>query len=129
MSENKLVKGIIYGAIVGGTLTLLDRKTRDSVVNKTRYVRNEIRYYSNNRAELKNTIDSQITKWTSVYNQFAADATYLSQKVGEVKEMTPQVKTLITDTKDAFTHSKDEYKSIVVPDTEPTSIFEKKSNT
>ena len=56
MSENKLVKGIIYGAIVGGTLTLLDRKTRDSVVNKTRYVRNEIRYYSNNRAELKNTL-------------------------------------------------------------------------
>lgn len=126
MSENKLVKGIIYGAIVGGTLTLLDKKTRDSVLNKTRYVRNEIRYYSNNRAELKNTVDSQITKWTSVYNQFAADATYLSQKVGEVKEMTPQVKTLITDTKDAFTQSKDEYKSIVVPDPEPTSIFEEK---
>mgnify|MGYP003515624677 CR=1 FL=1 len=40
--------------------------------------------------------------------------------------MTPQVKTLITDTKDAFTQSKDEYKSIVVPDPEPTSIFEEK---
>ena len=40
--------------------------------------------------------------------------------------MTPQVKTLLTDTKDAFSQSKDEYKSIVVPEPEYTSIYEEK---
>ncbi|MGB3103019.1 MAG: YtxH domain-containing protein [Psychrobacillus psychrotolerans] len=126
MSENKFVKGILYGAVVGGAITLLDRKTRDSVMNKTRYVRNEIKYYSKNREELKNNIEQQITKWKSVYDQFSSDAMYLTEKVNEAKEITPQVKTLFTDTKDAFSHSKEEYKSIVVPEQEEKSIFEPK---
>lgn len=127
MSENKFIKGIICGAVVGGALTMLDRKTRDSVMNKARYMRNEIQYYSKNREELKTNIQQQITKWKSVYDQFSSDATYLSEKVKEAREITPQVKTILTDTKDAFSQSKDEYKSIVVPEKdENTSIFEPK---
>lgn len=126
MSENKLGKGILYGALIGGAVTMLDRKTRDAVINKSRYVRNEIQYYSKNREELKTTIESQVEKWKAFYEQFASDATYLSQKVNEVKEITPQVKTLLTDTKDAFAQSKDEYKSIVVPEPEYSSIYEEK---
>ncbi|MEI4770188.1 YtxH domain-containing protein [Psychrobacillus sp. FJAT-51614] len=128
MSENKLVKGIMCGALLGGAITMLDRKTRDSVMNKSRYIRNEIVYYSKNREELKTTIESQVTKWKAFYDQFSSDAKYLSQKVNEVKEMTPQVKTLLTDTKDAFSQSKDEYKSLVIPAQEYSSIYEEKSN-
>ncbi|WP_419959659.1 YtxH domain-containing protein [Psychrobacillus sp. BM2] len=126
MSENKFVKGIIYGAVVGGALTMLDRKTRDSVMNKTRYIRNEIQYYSKNREELKTNIEQQVAKWKSVYDQFSSDATYLTEKVKEAKEITPQVKTILTDTKDTFSQSKEEYKSIVVPEKEEKSIFEPK---
>lgn len=126
MSENKFLKGILCGAVVGGALTMLDRKTRDSVMNKTRYIRNEIQYYSKNREELKTNIEHQITKWKSVYDQFSSDAMYLTEKVNEAKEITPQVKTLLTYTKDAFSQSKEEYKSIVVPEKEEKSIFEPK---
>lgn len=126
MSETKLFKGIMYGALLGGAITMMDRKTRDSVMNKSRYIRNEIVYYSKNREELKTNIESQVTKWKAFYDQFSSDAKYISQKVNEVKEMTPQVKTLLTDTKDAFSQSKDEYKSIVVPEPEYTSIYEEK---
>lgn len=118
MSENKLAKGILCGALLGGALTMLDKKTRDAVVKKTKYVGNQIQYYSKNRQELKTTIEEQINKWKSFYEQFASDANYISQKVNEVKEITPQVKTLLTDTKEAFVQSKEEYKSIVVPDSE-----------
>ncbi|WP_342598999.1 YtxH domain-containing protein [Psychrobacillus sp. FSL H8-0483] len=124
MSENKFVKGIIFGAIIGGALTMFDRKTRDSVMNKTRYVRNEIQYYSKNKEELKTTIEEQITKWKSVYEQLASDVNYISQKVNEAKEITPQVKNLVTETKDTFAHSKEEYKSIVVTEQDEMSIFE-----
>ena len=126
MSENKFGKGILYGALIGGAVTMLDRKTREAVINKSRYVRNEIQYYSKNRDELKTTIESQVAKWKAVYEQFSSDATYLSQKVNEVKEITPQVKTLLTDTKDAFAQSKDEYKSLVVSEPEYSSIYEEK---
>lgn len=126
MSESKFVKGILCGAVVGGAISLLDRKTRDSVMNRTRYVRNEIQYYSKNREELKATIEEQFTKWKSVYDQFSSDAMYLTEKVNEAKEITPQVKSLLTDTKDAFSQSKEEYKSIVDPEKEEKSIFEPK---
>lgn len=127
MSESKFVKGVLCGAVLGGALTMLDRKTRDSVMNRSRMVRNEIKYYNNNRDELKKLIDQQVNKWQSVYNQFSSDAKYISQKVNEVKEITPQVKTLVSETKDTFSQSKEEYKSIVVPEEEePKSIYEPK---
>ncbi|WP_313893659.1 YtxH domain-containing protein [Psychrobacillus sp.] len=115
MSENKFVKGIVCGAVIGGALTLLDKSTRNAIINKTKYCQKQIQYYSKNREELKTTMEEQMTKWKSVYEQFSSDATYLSQKVNEVKQITPQVKTLLTDTKDAFVQSKEEYKSMVTP--------------
>ncbi len=126
MSETKFFKGIMYGAILGGALTLLDRKTRDGVMNKSRVIRNEISYYNQNRDELKTTIEEQVNKWKNVYEQFSSDAKYLSNKVNEVKEITPQVKTLLAETKDTFSHSKEEYKSLVATEEEPKSIYDPK---
>ncbi|WP_144511810.1 YtxH domain-containing protein [Bacillus sp. FJAT-22090] len=122
MSENKLLNGIVCGAIIGGALTMLDKKTRNAVIHKSRYMGNQIQYYSKNRQELKSTLEDQVTKWKSLYEQFASDATYLSQKVHEVKEITPQVKTLLTDTKEAFAQSKEEYKTIVEPESEENIV-------
>ncbi|MFJ5772235.1 YtxH domain-containing protein [Psychrobacillus sp. NPDC093180] len=118
MSESKFVKGVVCGALIGGALTMLDNKTRNAVVQKTNSLGRQIKYYSTNRQELKATLEEQVTKWKSFYEQINSDATYISQKVNEVKEMTPQVKTLLTDTKEAFAQSKEEYKSIVDPESE-----------
>ncbi|QFG00202.1 YtxH domain-containing protein [Psychrobacillus glaciei] len=122
MSESKLAKGIVCGALIGGALTMLDRSTRDTVAQKSRYIGKQIRYYSKNRQELITTLEDQITKWKSFYDQFASDATYISQKVNEVKGITPQVKTLLTDTKEVFTQSKEEYKSIVIPESDENIV-------
>lgn len=122
MSESKFVKGVICGALVGGALTMFDKKTRNAVVYKSRTIGNQIQYYSTNRQELKTILEDQISKWKSFYDQLSSDATYISQKVNEVKEITPQVKTLLTDTKEAFTQSKEEYKSIVVPESDENVV-------
>lgn len=118
MGESKFVKGVVCGALIGGALTMLDEKTRNAVVQKSTSIGRQIKYYSTNRQELKTIVEDQLTKWKSFYEQMNSDATYISQKVNEVKEMTPQVKTLVTDTKEAFVQSKEEYKSIVVPESD-----------
>ncbi|TQR15275.1 YtxH domain-containing protein [Psychrobacillus soli] len=118
MGESKFIKGVVCGALIGGALTMLDNKTRNAVLYKSKSIGRQIKYYSTNRQELITTIEDQFTKWKSFYEQINSDATYISQKVNEVKEMTPQVKTLLTDTKEAFEQSKEEYKSIVVPETD-----------
>lgn len=113
MKESKFVKGMLIGAIAGAGLSLLDRITREDVKYKLRTVSSDVKYYSKNREDLKMKLQEKADQIHTVYNQFSQDAQYLSDKVDELKTLTPQVKTLVTDTKDAFVHSKEEYKTIV----------------
>jgi gas vesicle protein len=113
MSESKFVKGMLVGAITGAGLSLLDRATREDVKYKLKNVSYDVKYYSKNREDLKLKIQETADKLQTVYNQFTQDAQYITGKVEELKTLSPQVKTLVTDTKDAFVQSKEEYKTIV----------------
>lgn len=132
MSESKFVKGMVFGAIAGAGLSLMDRVTREDVKYKLKTVSSDVKYYSQHRTELKMMLQEKADKLQSVYQQFSQDAQYLSGKVEELKTLSPQVKTLVTDTKDAFVHSKEEYKTIVKDEEEftmpvlPEHVYEEK---
>lgn len=135
MNESKFVKGMVIGAIAGAGLSLLDRVTREDVKYKLRTVSSDVKYYSKNREDLKMKLQEKADQIHTVYNQFSQDAQYLSDKVDELKTLTPQVKTLVTDTKDAFVHSKEEYKTIVKSEEDqfempvlPEHVYEEKGN-
>jgi hypothetical protein len=95
---------------------LFNRATREDVKFRLKTVSYDVRYYSKNREDLKLKLQEKADKLQTVYNQFTQDAQYITDKVEEIKELSPQVKTLVTDTKDAFVHSKEEYKTIVKND-------------
>ncbi|MET1014394.1 MAG: YtxH domain-containing protein [Paenisporosarcina sp.] len=134
MRESMLVKGILFGAVAGAGISLLDRTTRQDVKYKLNNLTADIKYYSQNREDLKLKLQEKAEKIQSVYNQFSRDAQYLSGKVEELKTLSPQVKTLVTDTKDAFIHSKEEYKTIVKENEEftmpvlPEHVYEEKNS-
>ncbi|WP_017381135.1 YtxH domain-containing protein [Paenisporosarcina sp. TG-14] len=135
MKESKFVKGMVIGAIAGAGLSLLDRVTREEVKYKIRTVSSDVKYYSQNREDLKMKLQEKADQIHTVYNQFSQDAQYLSVKVDELKTLTPQVKTLVTDTKDAFVHSKEEYKTIVKNEEDqfempvlPDEVYEEKGS-
>ena len=48
MSGNKLGKYILFGALVGGLISLCDRTTREQVMNKSKSFITDVRYYSKN---------------------------------------------------------------------------------
>ena len=113
MSESKLGKFIVIGALAGAVISLCDRATREHVTYKSKSFFYDMRYYSKNPDVVKSKIQVQAEKYQSLYEQIANDATYFKSKVDELKELSPQVKELVVDTKDAFTDAKDDYKSIV----------------
>jgi adenylosuccinate synthase len=113
MSENKLGKYIFFGALVGGLISLCDRRTREDVVNKSRSFMYDVRYYSKNPDVVKLKLQEKSEKYQSIYEQVASDATYFKGKMDELKELSPQVKELVVDTKEAFTEAKDDYKAMV----------------
>mgnify|MGYP001795777862 CR=1 FL=1 len=113
MGRNKFGKYILIGALTGAVVSLSDKHTRDQIVNNSKNIISYFRFYVQNPDVLKSKMQEKTEKYQSVYEQFSSDAAYLKEKVEEIKTLSPHVKALVVDTKDAFSESKDEYKTIV----------------
>lgn len=113
MRKNKFGSYIIFGALLGGIVSLFDRETRDEVVRKSNKTITSIRYYKDNPTVLKSKMQNKVEHYQSIYEQISDDASYIKEKVDELKQLSPQVKEIVTETKDTFIESKDEYKHIV----------------
>lgn len=122
-TSNKFVKGMTYGAIAGASISLLDKSTRSEMMNKIKSASTYVKYYAQNPEDLKAKVQEKTDKLTSMYTQFSLDAKTFSEKVNEFKTLTPQVKTLVTDTKDAFAQSKEEYKTLVKDEEKPKDTY------
>ncbi|WP_342526141.1 YtxH domain-containing protein [Chryseomicrobium sp. FSL W7-1435] len=113
MGQSKFSKGILFGALAGAFISLLDRQTRDVMKTRARSANERARYYSENREVLKHDIETKINHYKSLYEKLSQDAQYLSSQVNEVKQIAPQVQTLLSETKNTFSSSKEEYKDII----------------
>lgn len=113
MNKNKFGQYILVGAMVGAVVSLCDRNTREQVITKSKDFVSDVKFYGSHPDVLKSKFQEKTEKYQSIYEQFSNDATYLKEKVDELKLLSPQVKEMVVDTKDAFSDSKDEYKAIV----------------
>lgn len=113
MGKNKLGIFIVLGAITGAMVSLLDRSTREQVAKQVKGAISKVRFYSENPETLKSKVMEKKDQIQSMVEQFSDDASYVKEKIDELKLLTPQVKDLVVETKDAFIEAKDEYKSIV----------------
>lgn len=107
MSQNKLMTGLLVGAAVGIIVSLLDRNTRNDVMQKSKKATNNAKYYASNRDELVQAFQQQAERAQNLYSRISEDASYVGSKVNELKEMTPQVKEMALETKEAFMDTKD----------------------
>jgi len=113
VSRSKFGKFVIWGALVGAVVSMFDRSTREHVRKRSKDLTFEINFYSKNPDVLKGKLQEKSEKYKTLYEQLAGDVSYIKSQVEELKILTPQVKELVKDTKDAFVESKDEYKAIV----------------
>ncbi|MDE0583991.1 YtxH domain-containing protein [Planococcus sp. A6] len=123
MSENKLMTGIVVGAAVGALVSLLDRNTREDVMNKSRKASENAKYYANNKDELKSAFKEQAERAQNLYSRISEDAAYVGGKVEQVKKLVPEVKEVaqeargaVMETKDAVVESKEDVVSAVKED-------------
>ena len=90
MSKSKFWKGVLFGAIAGGALSMLDRDTRQTVVagcQKTMRIRN-------------------------TFEVVGAEVSFFAEKIDELKEVTPQVSHFVKETKDSFIEKPEEAENI-----------------
>lgn len=113
MSGSKFGKFIVLGAVTGAVVSLFDRQTREQVMETSKKTIDGVRYYSKHPEVIKEKIQEKSNQVQSIYQQVTGDASYIKKQVEELRILTPQVKNLVVNTKDAILDSKDEVKAIV----------------
>ncbi|MEW9500746.1 YtxH domain-containing protein [Jeotgalibacillus marinus] len=116
MSKNKFSTGIILGAIIGGAVSLLDRETRRQTFDTAKKSGQAISYYSTNPRELSDKIQAKVEQLKGTVDQIQDDYEFLSSKYNEVKDMTPQLQNILTETKETFESSGENYKQVFSED-------------
>ncbi|MGN8646862.1 hypothetical protein ACTNEO_12115 [Gracilibacillus sp. HCP3S3_G5_1] len=88
MGKERLLKGIVTGAIVGGLITLSDRETRSFVINKLQNCGNKAAYYAKNPADAIHQLNINYTKCSE---QLATRLTSTLEMLHQLQELTEKI--------------------------------------
>ena len=111
MGKNLFFKGIFYGALAGGALSLLDKKTRQDMKVNVKKAYEQVSYVARHPGEITENVKETAEKIRNTFEQVSEDISYITGKVDELRELTPQVKEVIKETKSTF--SKPEASALV----------------
>lgn len=105
MSESKLLKSVVIGAIVGATVSMFDRKTREHTIEMVKKVKDTVIYYAQHGDELQHFIHEQLEVAQECIEKTTENVNVIVDKIDELKEVPTTVHSLVEDTKKAFNHT------------------------
>jgi gas vesicle protein len=109
--NNKLIKGMIIGGVIGGFLTLIDRNTRSAVATKAVDIKdsskNVIMHVKENPGEVKEQLLEQVKQATDTLKHTIQEAKNLAERINrdvikEVKEISNEAVSFAEDTKEEY---------------------------
>jgi gas vesicle protein len=101
-NENKLLTGMLVGALVGAAVSLLDNRTRQDVVQSGKNVSSKIKGYIEQPTTFTNDVKQKMDNVIDTVQEVSEDISFINEKVKELKETTPQVVTMLQETRDRF---------------------------
>ncbi|MEH7009369.1 YtxH domain-containing protein [Neobacillus niacini] len=107
MGKNLFLKGMFYGALAGGALSLLDKKTRQDMKVNVKRAYEQVSYVVRHPGEITENVKETAEKIRNTIEQVSEDISYITGKVDELRELTPQVKEMVKETKNTFSHQED----------------------
>lgn len=102
MGKSLFWKGVLYGAIAGGALTMLDRQTRENAAACCKKAAGTAAHYVKNPNEVIENVQNVSDKIKSAVQQVNEDIAFITGTVEELKECAPQAAQLYQQTKQAF---------------------------
>lgn len=107
MSESKLLKGIVIGAVSGALISLLDKKTRNHTVKSLGKAKDTIIYYVKNREELEQLLKKQVDNVQQLYKKTTENISDIANKIDEIKQLPETVQKIVEDTKIEINNDKE----------------------
>lgn len=102
MSESKLFKSMVIGALTGAIISMFDRKTREHTIEMSKKVKDAVIYYAKNKDELQHLIEEKLDEVQDLYDSASENINTIVHKIQEVKELPNTIQSLVSDTKNAF---------------------------
>lgn len=102
MGKSLFWKGVFYGALAGGALSMLDKDTRKAALLTCKKTTNSAAFYLKHPQEAVNQVKEVTNKVRTTVEQVNSDVSFIVDKVEELREGTPEVFSLLKDTKEAF---------------------------
>lgn len=110
MGETKnFWRGVLIGAIAGGALSLLDKKTRDACFDNCRNTTKNVTYFVKNPSVIADKVKTTSERVRQTVEEVTDDLTFIKEKVEQLAEATPQVMDFVKETKDVFLDNGDTY--------------------
>lgn len=100
--KNQFWKGMLLGAIAGGAISLLDKQTREAMMENIQKTSSKVAYIVQNPSEITDKVKGTAAKVKTTFEQVSDDIAFITDKVEELRELTPQVTEMIKETKDTF---------------------------
>ncbi|MEH7417896.1 YtxH domain-containing protein [Neobacillus drentensis] len=100
--KNQFWKGLLLGAIAGGALSLLDKDTRETMKENVKKTSGKIGYIIRHPDEVTETVRGTAAKLKSTFETVSDDISFITEKVEELRELTPQVTEILKETKETF---------------------------
>ncbi|RFU62929.1 YtxH domain-containing protein [Peribacillus glennii] len=100
--RNRFMQAIVYGAIAGAAISLLDRQTRDSVMNGSRRYMTDMKTMVSHPNSTMNQVKEATSKLRTTMENIAEDVAFISARMDEIKEIPPQLAHMVRETRDAF---------------------------
>ncbi|MDT0149586.1 YtxH domain-containing protein [Priestia aryabhattai] len=100
--RNKLVEGMVIGAIIGGAVSLFDKETRSSVIQGSKKLKDKTTTLIQHPELVTDTVKEKYETIRTTIEQVSEDVSFVAGKVEKLKETTPQVMEIVNDTKEAF---------------------------
>ncbi|WP_163100732.1 YtxH domain-containing protein [Peribacillus alkalitolerans] len=100
--KNRLLQGIMLGALAGAAMSLMSRDTRSSVVSGTKQYSKELQSFIKNPNDFFDRLKETSGRIRKTVQQISDDVAFISQKVEEIKDVPPQVASMVKETKEAF---------------------------
>jgi methyl-accepting chemotaxis protein len=107
MGKNLFLKGLFYGALAGGALSLFDKKTRQDMKMNVQKAYEQVSYVVRHPGEFTENVKETAEKIRNTVEQVSEDISYITGKVDELRELTPQVKEVVRETKSTFSNHDD----------------------
>lgn len=108
-NTNKFWKGVLWGALAGGAVSLLDKQTRLAMKEHGCQTAEKISDMVRKPEKITNRVKEKTGQFKTMMKEVSEDISYISEKVKELRDTTPKVMEIVKETKETFKKNDDDH--------------------